>query len=274
MTVKKRVVLLLCITALTLITIDLRGGASGPLGAVRSAVREVFSPMQRGVNAVTSPVGNFVDGIVNASDLKKENTRLRREVTKVKTKNKTYEAAVGENDRLRKLLKLTKVIDIDNTTAHVITGSPSNFETTLQIDKGTDSKVRVGDAVIDGDGLVGRIIDVSTSRSTVLLITDSTSGVGVRDARSEITGIAQGQAGDSDISMQFVDPDADIKNGDTVVTSGLQDGRFPPDIPVATVKSAKRNPSGLYKDVKLTPIVNINRISVVSVLHTSKAAAK
>ncbi len=270
MAVKKRVALLLCITALTLIAIDVRGGNSGPLGAVRSGVREVFSPLQKGINAVASPVGNFFDGVVNASELKDENEKLRKEVTEVKTINNTYVAAVSENDRLRALLKLVDELDVKNTTAHVITGSPSNFETTLQVDRGSSSGVKVGDPVVEGFGLVGRVIDVSDTRATVLLITDATSGVGVRDARSEVVGIAQGQSGESTLAMQFVDPDADVKKGDTVVTSGLQDGRYPPNIPVATVKKVKRNSSGLMKDVTLTPIVDIDRISVVSILHTSK----
>lgn len=270
MTVKKRVVLLLCITALTLITIDLRGGTSGPLGAVRSAVREAFSPLQKGVSAVASPISNFVDGVVHASDLKKENEDLRQQVTEVKTQNKTYESAVSENDRLKDLLDLVNEIDVESTTARVVTGAPSNFETTIQLDKGSKSDIKVGDPVVDGDGLVGRVIDVSSSRATVLLITDSTSGVGVRDTRSEVVGIAQGQSGKSDMAMQFVDPDANIKKGDIVVTSGLQDGRFPAGIPVGTVKRVEKDASGLTKDVSLTPVVDIGRVSIVSILHTNR----
>ena len=270
MTVKKRVLFLLCITALTLITIDVRGGTSGPLGSIRSSVREVFSPLQKGVATVLDPVSDFTDGVVNASDLKNENEELRREITRTKTENKTFEAAVDENERLRKLLDLTQEIDVDSVTARIITGSPSNFETTIQLDRGSSSDVRVGDSVVDGDGLVGRVIEVSRSRSTVLLITDSTSGVGVRDSRSEIVGIAQGESGSQNLSMQFVDPDADVMKGDNVVTSGLQDGRFPANIPVATIKSVKKDPSGLSKNIVLSPIVDIERISVVSVLLVNR----
>lgn len=270
MNVKKRVVILLCITALTLITIDVRGGTTGPLGAVRSAVREAFSPLQKGVNAVSSPITGFFDGLVNASDLKNENETLRQEVNDVKTQNKTYEAAVGENERLKKLLGIVNEIDVKNTTARVIAGAPSNFETTIQVDRGTNDGVKVGDPVIDGDGLVGRIIEASASRATILLITDSSSGVGVRDSRSEVVGIAQGKSGSSTVEMQFVDPDADVKKGDTVVTSGLQGGKFPPNIPVGVVKSVKKNPSGLTKDVILRPIIDLDSVSIVSILHTGR----
>ncbi|MFN8016107.1 MAG: rod shape-determining protein MreC [Acidimicrobiia bacterium] len=270
MNIKKRVVILLCVTAITLITIDVRGGSSGPIGTLRSGVREAFSPLQKGVNAVTDPIGNFFDGIFNASDLKNENKKLKKQVIDEKTKNKTYEAAVQENDDLKKLLNLVDDIGSKYTTGRVITGAPSNFETTVQVNKGSTSNVKVGDPVVVGDGLVGRVIEVSSTRSTVLLITDSTSGVGVRDSRSQIVGIAQGSSGEKDLAMQFVDPDADIKKGDTVVTSGLQDGRFPANIPVATVKSVKNDQSGLTKIVVLKPIVNIDEISVVSILHTNK----
>ena len=72
------------------------------------------------------------------------------------------------------------------------------------------------------------------------------------------------------MSMEFVDPDADIKKGDNVVTSGLQDGRFPPNIPVATIKSVKKDPSGLSKSVQLAPIVDLDRISIVSILKVGR----
>lgn len=270
MNVKKRIVVLLCITAATLITIDVRGGSTGPLGAVRSGVREIFSPLQRGVSAMTDPVGDFFDGFFHAGELKDDNENMRREMASLKTKNKKYEAAANENERLKKLLDLTDSLDVDNTTARVITGSPSNFETTLQINKGSSSHISIGDAVISGDGLLGRVIEVSRSRATVLLITDSTSGVGVRNTRSEVAGIAQGHSGRSTLSMEFVDPDADIKMGDTIVTSGLQLGRFPPDIPFGMVSKVSEDPSGLTKNVTLTPIVNLSRVSIVSVLHTGK----
>ena len=217
-----------------------------------------------------SPVSDFVDGVTNASDLKSENRKLRQKVTEVKTENKTLEAAANENQRLRKLLELVEEINVDSVTARIITGSPSNFETTIQVNKGSSSDVKVGDPVIEGDGLVGRVIEVSSSRATVLLIIDSTSGVGVRDSRSEVAGIAQGESGSKYMSMQFVDPDADVKKGDNVVTSGLQDGRFPPNIPVATVKSVKKDPSGLSKNVQLAPIVDLDRISVVSILRVGR----
>jgi len=222
------------------------------------------------MSAVVSPVSDFVDGVTNASDLKSENRKLRQKVTEVKTENKTLEAAANENQRLRKLLELVEEINVDSVTARIITGSPSNFETTIQVNKGSSSDVKVGDPVIEGDGLVGRVIEVSSSRATVLLIIDSTSGVGVRDSRSEVAGIAQGESGSKYMSMQFVDPDADVKKGDNVVTSGLQDGRFPPNIPVATVKSVKKDPSGLSKNVQLAPIVDLDRISVVSILRVGR----
>ncbi len=270
MTVRKRVLFLLLITAITLITIDVRGGTSGPIGAVRSSVREVISPLQRGISAVVSPVGSFVDGVTNASDLKRENQKLRKEITQVRTENKTLEAAANENQRLRKLLNLVDEIDVDSVTARIITGSPSNFETSIQVNRGSNSDVKVGDPVVDGDGLVGRVIEVSPNRATVLLIVDSTSGVGVRTSRSEVVGIAQGSSGSRFLSMQFVDPDADVKKGDTVVTSGLQDGLFPPNIPVATIRSVKKDSSGLSKNVQLDPIVDLDRLSVVSILKARR----
>lgn len=271
MVLKKRLLVLLCITALTLITIDVTGSGSGPLGTIRSSVREIFSPLQKVVGAVTSPVGDFFDGVTNASDLKEQNKKLKQDLSKEKTKNQQFIGALGENEKLSKLLELNSTINVKKTTARVVTGAPSNFESTIQIDQGKDQGIMVGDAVVEGNGLVGRIIETSATRSTVLLLGDSTSGVGVRNSRSSVVGIAQGESSYDILTMDFVDPDADIKKGDLVVTSGLQDGRFPANIPVATVKSVGKDPSGLANKIVLTPLVDLSQVSVVSILHTSDA---
>ena len=267
MALKKRLLLLLCITALTLIAVDVSG--SGPTGFLRSGVREIFSPIQKGASAVIRPVGDFFEGLTNASDLKSENRKLKQSIAKEQTKNQQYVAAISENEQLTKLLQLTTLIDADKTSARVVTGAPSNFESTIQIDKGSSSGIVVGDPVIEGNGLVGRIIDTSSSRSTVLLLSDSSSGVGVRDSRSSNVGIAQGKSTNSELELNFIDPDADIKKGDLVVTSGLQNGRFPANIPVGKVKSISKDPSGLESKIVLTPLVDFSEVSVVSVLHTS-----
>ena len=88
MALKKRLVLLLCITALTLIAVDVSGG--GPLGFIRSGVREAFSPMQKGVGVITRPIGDFFEGLTNASDLKDENRKLKQDLSAEKTKNQQY----------------------------------------------------------------------------------------------------------------------------------------------------------------------------------------
>lgn len=269
MALKKRLLLLLCITALTLITIDVTGSGGGPLGSIRSGVREIFSPVQKGVGAVTSPIGDFFSGITNGSDLKKENRKLKQDLSKEKTKNQQFVGAVSENEKLSKLLELNSSLDVKKTTARVVTGAPSNFESTIQIDRGKSDGIMVGDAVIEGNGLVGRIIEASSTRSTVLLLSDSTSGVGVRNSRTSVVGIAQGESSNEELDMEFVAPDADIKKGDLVVTSGLQEGRFPANIPVATVKSVGKDPSGLSNSIILKPLVKLSEVSVVSVLHTS-----
>lgn len=269
MALKKRLMLLLLITSLTLIAIDVSGSGSGPISYIRSGIREAFSPIQKGVGAITTPIGDFFEGLTNSSDLKSENRKLKQDLSKEKTKNQQYLGAISENEKLSKLLKLDSTIDVEKTTARVVTGSPSNFESTVQIDKGSDDGIVVGDAVIDGDGLVGRIIESSSTRSTILLLSDSSSGVGVRNSRSSIVGIAQGVTSNDKLKLNFIDPDADIKTDDLLVTSGLQNGRFPANIPVGKVTTVKKDTNGLSSNVVITPLVNLTQVSVVSVLHTS-----
>jgi rod shape-determining protein MreC len=114
--------------------------------------------------------------------------------------------------------------------------------------------------------LVGRVIATAVTRSTVLLLNDPTSGVGVRVQRSGVTGIAEGQTGRDTLALAFVDANADVNNGDLVITSGLQNGRFPAGIPVGTVADLTRRPGDLDLDARIAPSVNLRTLDFVKVL--------
>jgi rod shape-determining protein MreC len=126
--------------------------------------------------------------------------------------------------------------------------------------------------VVAGEGLVGRVVATTSTRATVVLLRDPTSGVGVRAERSGVTGIAEGLTAHRDLQMTFVDSNADLKTGDLVVTSGLQNGRFPAGIPVGQIVSATREPSSLSLEVRIKPSVDFDRIEFVKVLRYQGAA--
>ena len=98
----------------------------------------------------------------------------------------------------------------------------------------------------DKPGLVGRVVDVSSRRSIVRLITDPASSVGLRIVRSGETAIAQGEGAGRTMSVGFVDIESDVKRGDLAVTSGLEGGSdlYPASIPVGRVVKARKVSGG------------------------------
>jgi rod shape-determining protein MreC len=182
---------------------------------------------------------------------------------------KTLEQEVKD---LRAQLRLPFIGDLKTIPAQVITGAPGNFDSTLEIDKGTSQGIAQGMPVVTEGGLIGRIILVGKHSATVLLITDPTSNVAVRLPDSKATGVASGHAGLSTLSVNFVNPDAQLAKDANVVTAGQKDGLYPPGIPVGTVVSAAKTPGANQYDVTVRPYADLGRVEFVQVLHWTGAA--
>ena len=262
---RRSVLVLIILTAATLITLDVR--ESGPLSSVRSAAREAVSPVADATDAVFAPVGDWVDGVTSASSIKSENARLRRELDQVRGQSDRARAATQENKELKRLLNLPFAQDADAIAAPVVDAAPGNFEFTVQIGKGSNDGVGVDMAVVTGAGLVGRVTDVARDRSTVLLIKDPRSGVGVRIEKSQTTGILKGRADSGTLRVEFVDPNASVTEGELVYTSGLQNSPFPAAIPIAEVSKVTKARGDLQQDILVKPLVDFSRLDYVKVLR-------
>ncbi len=103
--------------------------------------------------------------------------------------------------------------------------------------------------VVTGAGLVGRVLEVSRDRATVLLINDPESGVGVKIEKSGATGVVKGRGDTNTMRADFVDPNAEVTRGEIVYTSGLQNSPFPGAIPVGTVSRVTKTPGDLQQDI-------------------------
>lgn len=265
---RRSVVLLLLVTSITLITLDQRGGDSGAIGAVRDGARDVVAPVQRVVDDAFAPIDDWIDGARHGARLERDNRRLREELSEARGQAASGAAARRDVAALRELAGLTFVPGGTPTVvAQVVGATPGNFEFTVEIDRGSTSGIRSGMPVVAGDGLVGRIDRVYRHRSTVLLVTDPSSGVGVRLAESGVPGVAQGRAGRTELALEFLDPETRVRRGELVVTSGLQGSAYPPGIPVARISSVSGSARALEKRILLRPLVDFPSTSLVKVLE-------
>ncbi len=257
---------LLALTSVTVLTLDYRGAGDGTLESVRQTARDAFAPLQSAANAVVSPVAGFFGTIGDLGSLRSENARLRRQLEAARADAIRGADADREREGLLQLQGLDYAGGLDSVPARVVSTAPTNFQLTVTIDRGSDARLDVGMPVVTAAGLVGRITQVSKLRATVLLITDPQSNVGVRLVHSGEQGVARGGGARDPLSLDLIAPEIPVEVGEPVVTSGLERGLFPPQIPVGLVRSAEVPQGMLQKDIRLEPAVDILRLEFVRVL--------
>ncbi len=258
--------LLLVLTSITAITLDYRDGGAGTLESLRSVAREALAPVQSVASAAFEPVGNFFGGVTRYRSLQRENQQLRSRLEEARGLDVAAAGAERERQALLALMRLDFASTIPAVAARVISTSPSNFQNTVIIDRGTDQRVAVGMPVVTGAGLVGRVLEVSRSRSTVQLITDRSSSVGVRLTGSGQIGIAAGRGAREPLAVEFVAAGTRMAEGEAVVTSGVDGSAFPPEVPVGTIRTFRTPPGAIEQEIDLTPTADLARLEFVKVL--------
>ena len=249
-----RTVVVLCLVSVLLLTLYLREGDAGPVHTVRSAVTTITSPVRTLGNVVTSPFRSLAGSVSDAaasdatlSELEEENAELRAQVAELEEAEETAE-------RLQALLDLQSTYDLESTAARIIGTSGDAWSDTVTINKGSSSGFEVGMPVLGSGGVLGQIIEVSATTSTVRLITDDESSISAMIQSSRAQGMLQGQA-DGTLSLAYVSADAEVEEGDTVITSGIG-GVFPKGLPIGTVSSVEKADNAVYYTITVQAIAS------------------
>jgi rod shape-determining protein MreC len=259
--------LLLVLTSITVLTLDFRG--SGFVQDVRGIAGTIFSPLGDGAASVTEPFTNAWNGAFGYSELKDENEHLREQIASMQGDAARAEEANREMDEIADLNGISQFTDIDTLDARVVGGSLTNFEHAIQLDRGKDDGIHEGMPVVTGAGLVGRVVAVTGSRSTVQLLTDPSFDIGVRLSDSGEIALGHGTGEgkplliDAGIPVNAAD---EIQEDEAVTTSGAGRSIFPPGIPIGTVKTVDRSTDGLSMVLEVEPLADVDNATFVSVL--------
>ena len=239
-----RPLIVLCLVSILLLTFYIREGESGPIHSVRGAVSVVTTPVRvlgslvaTPFNAAGNVMGNLTASQETLSELREQNAELTAQVAELSESKKTSE-------RLESLLNLQSTYNLTSTAARIIGNSSDAWSRAVTIDKGTAAGFSCGMAVCNSGGVIGQIVEVSATTSTVQLITDEGSGVSAMIQSTRAQGMLQGQP-DGSLRLSYVSTESDVKVGDIVITSGIG-GVYPKGLPLGTVSSVEKSDNDVY----------------------------
>ncbi|MEI6214491.1 MAG: rod shape-determining protein MreC [Desulfuromonadales bacterium] len=232
--------------------------------SIERLAMNIAAPLLKPVYTVCTSAEDMWDGYVRLVDTHRENIRLRDDVRKLNERAHEDEEVRLQNQRLERLLDMKKAVKLPMVSASVIGEDATPWFRTLVINRGTDSGLREGMAVLAADGAVGQVVKIASSTARVILLTDSASGISATIQRSRARGVVKGK-GEMLCSLEFTTRDEDVKVGDLVVTSGIG-GVFPKGLPIGEVTMVKRGEYGIFQTVMIRPAVNLAHVEEVLIV--------
>ena len=258
--------------SLVTITIDYREGTSGPLASMGDAALTVVGPLQEAVTKVTHPIGNFFSTLFRLPSIRHERDILRERVDALETQLSETRSDQQRLADLEALFGLRESLGprVQTTAAQVIANGVSNFEWTIEIDKGSSDGIARDMPVISSAGLVGHVVQVGANSSRVQLIIDPDSFVAGRLDVSRQTGLLAGE-GNQDLQMSLVESTAEVSPDERVVTAGYRirdvaESLYPPNVLIGTVSRVLDEDAATEKFVTVRPAVDFSSLSLVLVV--------
>ena len=260
----------LLVTSLFIITLDLRGVSL--LSSLRSGTQSVLAPVERLANNLFSPVGDFFSEVSNLGRSKAKIEKLEEENQELKSQVIFNENTLAQLESLKGVLDLAGKARYKTVSARVISkGATGTFSETIVLDIGSDSGVRRDMTVIAAGGLVGVVKSTTASSSIVHLMNDPSFRIGVRVAGKQDMGILLGQ-GDKSYSLQMLSATSAISVGDVLLARGSSgDKPFVPGVPVGRISYVENTVGQLTKEGRVNGFVDLNSLSVVSVVLSAVA---
>lgn len=234
------------------------------LELLRQGISFFTHPLQQAAHAPVEFLQNSAGYFSSLSRLEDENARLKRaQLVNAETILRTRQLE-AENERLRKLLDVRERQKVSGQVAQVIYAARDPFSRRVIVDKGLQDKLSAGQPVVHDAGVVGQVTRVFPFVAEITLITDKDQAIPVQILRTGQRSVVFG-LGDGQLDLRFLPASADVQNGDTLVTSGL-DGVFPRGLPVAKVVHIERDTSYSFARIHCAPLAWVEHFGEVMIL--------
>ena len=235
---------------------------------LRSWLALAAYPLQR---AATWPidVAMSVGGYFSTqASLIEENRMLRERALANAQDAQRFQAAQAEANELRRAIGAAEQLPVQAATAEVLYLGRDPYAQKLLINRGSVQNVRPGSPVVDDVGVIGQVTRVHPLVSEVNLLTNPDQAVPVQIVRNGLRAVAFGARGQPGmLELRYVGANAEIQNGDRLVTSGI-DGTYPAGLAVATVVKVETDAEQSFARVLCKPTAGVDRGRYVLVLTT------
>ncbi len=239
-------------------------GRRGWLAPLKTAATAVFDPIGRGLSAAGSGTGNWFHEIGQIKDLSSRNARLEAENATLRQQLSQDSELRLQNDTLRQQLGFNPTPTRKLIPAEVASYQPDNFRGYLTLGRGTNDGIKVGQAVVLGGALVGRVSEATPISAKVWLLSDPNFRLNGLDQQSRATGTVNGALGTGLVMDKIAQTDA-VKPGDTIITSGLGD-EVPKGIIIGRVETVATSDNAVFQTATLSSDVKFTRLELVFVV--------
>jgi rod shape-determining protein MreC len=229
----------------------------GTMSGVRMGIADTAAPILSAVSRPFYVAADFVGNVSGMTEMRAENVRLEAENKKLREWYQTALMLQSENQSLQELLNLKVDGQHKFVSTRVIADAGNAYVKSVLVGAGGVDGVKKGQAVLSGEGMVGRIIETGNSAARVLLLSDFNSRVPVIVEGSRHKAILAG-TNESYPALKHLPPDVEIVAGTRIVTSG-DGGIFPPGLPIGKV---------VIEDgvIRVHPYADMNRVTYVRIL--------
>ncbi|HSW51796.1 MAG TPA: rod shape-determining protein MreC [Sulfuricaulis sp.] len=245
---------LLSALSVALMMLDHRGHH---LEKIRAGLNTLAYPIQLIAATPAYVVGGMADFFTTRRTLRVDNEKLLAERQALLARLQQFEALEQENQRLRQLLVSATQVADKAIAAELVEVSAEPFTRKVVVAKGAKDGVYVGQSVIDAHGIMGQVTQVAGNVSRVTFITDAGHAIPVLNNRSGLRTLVFGTGNPDTVKVPYLTANADIREGDLLVSSGMG-GTFPPGYPVARVTKIVNDPNEAFLSITAKPAAQLN----------------
>ena len=242
------------------------------LTEVRQGFTALLHPLEVIAHSPVAAYDQIRDFITRQNVLTEENRTLHQRNLQQSADLQRFKTLQDENDHLRNLLGAAKASPQPAKLAEIIHSGRDPFTHKVIVNLGTQQGIVAGQAAMDEYGVIGQVTQAYPFSSEVTLLTDKDLAIPIQIERNGLRAIAFGYGRDSTIDLPYLPMNVDIREGDKLVTSGI-DGIYPSGLAVAKVTRIERNADSPFAHIVCTPTAGIENHRQILLLAMANVPA-